>query len=671
MRANASAAVGLVLSCALVAAGCSASSADVLPAAAAAAERTRTAERLAALFDYVASDYGAAVSGGEIVSQFEYDEQLALVADMRRFAAELGAPFGARLDELEAEIRALAPPEKVARACADLRRETVERFDVAVAPALPPDLGRARALYAERCAECHGLDGRADTPRARTLEPTPADLLDPERMAGVTPYRAYCAITYGIEGTSMAGHSALPDRDRWSLAFYSVGMRHGAAGAAAAQERARAGPPPRVPRLGLATLASETDEGLDRLLARAIPDPAERAREIARLRAEAPFAAEAGEGPIPLARRLIAQARDAMREGRPGSAERADRLVLDAYLHGIEAVEAIVAARDPALVADLEDGVARLRAAIRSGSQAEAEGRALRLLALLDRAEGEGDRSGFGAAMLAFAGGLLVLREGIEAALVVAALLAVVRRMGAGARATRAVHGGWTSALAAGVLTFVLARTAIHGLFDQREMIEAVVSLLATAVLVLTSFWLISKADARRWLAYLKARAAGSVAGGRVFGLASLAFLAVYREAFETVLFFKALAGSDAARFPPILAGAAAAALPLAVVVYAIVRLERRLPIGAFFGVSGAALLGLAVVLLGHGVAALEQAGVVAPRPIEFPRVSWLGIYPDAVTLGAQAALLGALALGTAAWFLVRRTRGGGPPGPPGPAAQV
>jgi high-affinity iron transporter len=255
------------------------------------------------------------------------------------------------------------------------------------------------------------------------------------------------------------------------------------------------------------------------------------------------------------------------------------------------------------------------------------------------------------------AGATLILREGLEAALIVAAVLAVVRRTGA-RRAARAVHAGWISALGAGIATFALARTLIASLAVQREVVEGAVSVLAAGVLFATSFWLISKADAKRWLAYVKARAAGSAESGRLFGLASVAFLAVYREAFESVLFFEALAGGDRARVPAIAGGAAAGGAALALAVYAIGRLERRLPLAPFFGISGAALSAFSVVLLGHGVHALQQTVLLAPRPLAFRGVAWLGVYPDAVGLAAQGALAAAIVV-TSLAVLARRPRPG------------
>ncbi|HVY62514.1 MAG TPA: FTR1 family protein, partial [Planctomycetota bacterium] len=184
---------------------------------------------------------------------------------------------------------------------------------------------------------------------------------------------------------------------------------------------------------------------------------------------------------------------------------------------------------------------------------------------------------------------------------------------------------------------------------------EAIVSIVAAVLLFATSFWLISKADAARWIAFVKQQAAGSAAEGGLVGLFSVSFLAAYREALESVLFFEAMMGGVRSRAVPLGAGAAAGALVLAGAVYAIGRLQARLPIGPFFAASGALLSGLSVVLLGHGLHALEASGLLLPRPVALPRIEWIGLYPDAVSAGAQAVLVLAIAATSAAIRLRNR----------------
>jgi high-affinity iron transporter len=386
-----------------------------------------------------------------------------------------------------------------------------------------------------------------------------------------------------------------------------------------------------------------TDAELDASLAASIPDAAARAREVARLRAVAPFEPATGHAAFEFARRSIREARDAAARG---DRAKADRLVLDAYIRGVEEVEAPLRACDPELVVEVEEAIRRLRTTIAEGSPAAATQEADAALALLERAEAKSGSSPLGGLALVLEGALLVLREGLEAALIIAAILAAVRRAGFGG-APRAVHAGWIAALFAGGLTYAVVRSLLTSLTVNPEALEAGVTLVAAALLFATSFWLISKADARHWIAYVKARAGASAAEGERFGLFLVAFLAAYRETFETVLFFEGFRGGVAGRTLPLAAGAVLGAGLLALAVVAIGRVQMRLPLGPFFAASGALLSALSIVLLGEGLHALEGSSLLVPRPIALPRVEWLGLYPDAISAGAQAAMLVAVVAAT------------------------
>ena len=152
-----------------------------------------------------------------------------------------------------------------------------------------------------------------------------------------------------------------------------------------------------------------------------------------------------------------------------------------------------------------------------------------------------GRLAGEKAAVVPFVAAFVIfLREGIEAALLVGALLAGLRKLGRG-DAARYVHVGWLLALPAGALTFFVFERVLALGADRRELLEAVVSLAAAAVLFSVSFWMISKAESRHWMAYLKGQLEASLSRKNLALLSGLAFLAVYREAAETVLFTQAL----------------------------------------------------------------------------------------------------------------------------------
>jgi high-affinity iron transporter len=175
---------------------------------------------------------------------------------------------------------------------------------------------------------------------------------------------------------------------------------------------------------------------------------------------------------------------------------------------------------------------------------------------------------------------------------------------------------------------------------DDRELVEAGVSLLAAAVLFSVSFWMISKIEARRWTGYLRRRLEESLTARRLALLAGLSFLAVYREAAETVLFTQALLLESNGQRAEVWAGAAVGMLAVVAVAAFMSQTVMRLPMGPFFAVSSALLCGLAISFAGAGIYALVAAGYLAPRPVAFPEIPWMGIHPDLTGLMVQLTIV-------------------------------
>jgi high-affinity iron transporter len=267
---------------------------------------------------------------------------------------------------------------------------------------------------------------------------------------------------------------------------------------------------------------------------------------------------------------------------------------------------------------------------------------------LLDRARGLLDSTRLSASATFLSAFVILLREGLEAILVLAAIYALLVR--AGRRDALAyLHGGWILALIAGGLTWLLASYVIAMSGATREVTEGVSALVAAAILLYVGFWMHGKSQSRQWQAYLDRRLEGALTGRTLWALAFVSFLAVYREAFETVLFYEALAVQAGPRGGvPLLAGLAAAAGALLLLGWLIVRGSVRLPFGLFFGASAALLALLSVILAGKGVAALQGAGWIAVHEVHFPSLPLLGLYPNLQSLLLQAALLVVIAGGFA-----------------------
>jgi high-affinity iron transporter len=155
------------------------------------------------------------------------------------------------------------------------------------------------------------------------------------------------------------------------------------------------------------------------------------------------------------------------------------------------------------------------------------------------------------------------------------------------------------------------------------------------------------KSVAGHWQRYLQNNLSGILQGRSAWLLAGLAFLMVYREVFETILFYAAIwaQGNGGA----MLAGAAAAIAVLALVAVAMMYFSRRLPIGKFFAYSSWMIAVLAVVLIGKGTSALQEAGYIAINPLAgWPRSELLGVYPTQEGVIAQVAMAVLLIIGFA-----------------------
>ncbi len=599
------------------------------------------------LLDYISVDYPEFVRDGKVLDEAEYKEQQEFARQVRELIASApGTPARSALlkaaDQLAGRIDAKAPGAEIAQRAATLRAQVIAAYRLGVAPSRAPDLEAGARLYAAHCASCHGAHGRGDGPAGKNLDPEPSDFHDRARMAQRSLYGLYNTITLGVAGTGMAEYRHLGEDERWALAFYvgtlGADPKRLAQGSAAWQQgegRAEIGT--------LRALATLTDDEVTR------KHGDEAAATFAWLKANTQALASVQESPIAASRRLLAESAAAYRAGKP---EEANRLALASYLEGFELAEASLDAIDPTLRQQVEQQMFGYRDLMRRGASADAvDTNAQAIDALLaesaDKLEGEG-LSPTAAALSAF---VILLREGLEALLVVAAIVALLVK--AGRRdALVWIHLGWIGALVAGGLTWYAASALIEVSGATRELTEGVTALLAAAILLYVGIWLHGKRHAHAWQAFIDTRLRGALARGTLWALAGVSFLAVYREAFETVLFYQALwqqAGQSA--LGSIAVGFGSAVVALAALAWLILRYGARLPLGTFFAVS-VLLLALAVVFTGHGLRALQEAGTIAATPFGAFDLPALGVYATRETLGAQ---LMVLAFVIAGFFLQSR----------------
>ncbi len=235
---------------------------------------------------------------------------------------------------------------------------------------------------------------------------------------------------------------------------------------------------------------------------------------------------------------------------------------------------------------------------------------------------------------------LILLREGVEALLVIAALLAYLRKSGAADRAPL-IWGGVVLALIASALTAWGLQLIIKGSGAAREMLEGVTVLVAAVLLSYVSFWLFSRRETQQWQRFVADKLAGAIDKKSLMAIVGVAFFAVYREGAETILFYQALLSNAQYQWEPILLGAGIALLSLAMVYMLIFILSIKLPLKVFFTATAALLFSLSVVFAGKGVLELQVSGWLKTTILEnVPTISWLGIYPSLESLLVQSVFL-------------------------------
>ncbi|MGY0590557.1 MAG: FTR1 family iron permease, partial [Paraglaciecola chathamensis] len=196
--------------------------------------------------------------------------------------------------------------------------------------------------------------------------------------------------------------------------------------------------------------------------------------------------------------------------------------------------------------------------------------------------------------------------------------------------AIRYVHFGWASALIAGGVTWWVAENLITISGASRELMEGGAALLAAGILFYVGYWMHSKTQAAVWQQYIQNNVERHLSKGTLWGLTGLAFISVYREVFETILFYQSLltqSAGDGSQVSFLWYGLLAAIAILAIITWLMLKYSVKLPIGRFFALSAYFMLILAFVLAGKGISALQEAAVIAitPFPLDIS-VSWLGI---------------------------------------------
>ncbi|MFC7287320.1 cytochrome c/FTR1 family iron permease [Herminiimonas glaciei] len=599
------------------------------------------AQTVVHMLDYISVDYPEFVQNGKVLNQSEFEEQLEFSTQALTLLKEMPAHAeqASLLDKGQALRKAIdgkAEGAEVSKQANALRADVIRVYKVAVAPKATPDLLRAAQLYTANCAACHGATGRGDGPLAKGMDPEPSDFHEEGRMKVRSIYGLYNTIALGVGGTPMRAFTEITEEDRWALAFF-VGTLRGSEEDVKAGEAAWKKGEGKKEFENLRALVTQTPDEIEQRGGSSLA-------KVQSYLTKHPEAIKiAAPSPLEFSREKLHESLAAYQSGDAGAAR---QLAITAYLEGFELVESSLDNTDGALRQKIEIEMMALRASIGAGKPVEEVAKQVKdIEALLEQADEalSGDLS----ATTAFISALLILlREGLEAILVLAAIISFVVKTGR-RDALRYIHYGWMAAVALGILTWVVANYVLTISGANRELTEGITALVAAAMLLYVGYWLHSKSYAQAWQKFIREHVSAALEKKTMWAMASVSFLAVYRELFEIILFYQALwvqVGDDGQ--VAVLSGIATAAVLLAVIAWVILKYSVRLPIGPFFGVTSGLLAFLAVVFAGNGIAALQEAGVIEADRINFITVPLLGIHPTMQGISTQAIVLALVVIG-------------------------
>lgn len=596
------------------------------------------------ILDYVAQDYPGAVSHGKIMKQSEFAEQRQFAHSAHSLVIELiksgvlknGSNLISQVVQLENQISARAGSDEIAKIAHTIKNEVIRQTGMKVAPMSWPDLAAGKKLFSQFCVSCHGTSGTGDGKLAATLNPKPANLVDGKRIQSISPFQVFNTIRMGVQGTAMPAFRGITDKQAWALAFYVKSLHARKKNPALAKT-----PIATLNQLrsdvDLEKVATLNDAELKAILAKKeLANPGIAMSEL-RLAGNRGMIANS----LSLAVSYLDQVQKDYQKGKINEARR--KAVL-AYLDGVEPVEPSLRAHAPELITTLENKMTVVRGDIEKGVSIPELDRSIQAAKVyINKAknvlESQNNSAGFAFIMAAS----ILLREGLEAFLIILAILGVIRAVGS-RKAALWVHAGWILAILFGVVAWFFTDWIISIGFGpvHRELMEGGVSLVAVVVLLYVGFWLHSKTEINKWKEFIEVRVKNMTTGGNLLGLASIAFFAVFREALESVLFLSALTIEGGPGSKVAVGFGAVTAILIVIILGAVVlRFSARLPIRKLFKYSSFMLGFLSIVLVGKGIHSLQEIGWMSVTTTPFSlNINLIGLYPTLQTIIAQLIIL-------------------------------
>ena len=581
--------------------------------------------QIAQLAEYVGVDYASAVDNGQVINDDEYQEMLEF-SELIVEKTSINNDMRLLNENASALQTAISTKQNV-----NIIRQFTSELRISLL-AMMPDLPLPKkllskeamfSLFENNCASCHGISGQGNGVLASGLKPAPTDFTDKTRAENRSLLGLFDAISNGLDDTAMPAFSQLKEQQKWSLAFYVGGL--------AFKSSSELTKPSQSISLqnwinySPLILSTET-EGLTK-------------NEIEEFRANPKLLFTDQSSPLAITKTQLAAASIAYKNE---EYEKAKTLAVSAYLDGFELIENSLDARDKNLRKSIEGNLINLRQALTNAQQVnQLESLMEVTVRQLNDAEELLTETTLSNEALFTASLVILLREGLEALLVVLALMTVLVRTKRH-DALKYVHFGWLSALLAGFTTWAVAQSMISISGASREVMEGIAAMLAAVMLFYVGIWMHSKTNAEHWQAYIQKHINTQLEAGTLWGLAVLSFIAVYREVFETVLFYQSLlTQASTTQYSFVIGGFLFGIAVLSIIAWGMFKYSVKLPIARFFSTTTYLLLALSFILMGKAVSALQEAAVIGISPLPITvEIDWIGVGSTWEGIMAQLTIL-------------------------------
>lgn len=591
---------------------------------------------LISLLDYIASDYHNAVDDEKIISKDEFNEISEFAEKVNILFDEISVKYKItnsqsykiNIFELNDLIKNLKDKELIFAKANKIKTNILKLNLISISPNHKPNIVLGAKIYKANCENCHGT--KADGNGLITnLKPKPTNLTNDTIMNKVSTFQIFNTVRLGIAGTSMVAIDRLTDQEVWDVAYYSNSIRH--------KNKLK------IPsdsilkiynniinKVSVADVSSLSDIELIKLLKL---ENGNIELQLNVLRAFNP--ASQKEHSISKA---IIYLDNVLKLYNEKDYHQAGDKALATYLDCVEPVEKQLQSLNPKLKKDIEAEMFQIRNDIKNKvsftdlkqSISKVNKLIIEASELLDNKE-----YSFWFAFLMAAS--IILREGLEAILIIITILGVLKSLKA-KRAIKWVHFGWVSALLVGVISMFYINLLVSLGSENRELIEGLGSALAVVLLIYIGFWLHSKTEAKKWKEFVENRIVKLLNASNMIGLFAIAFIVVFREAFESAIFLSTIniEASQTSNFG-IYYGAISSLFVVFLFAWIVLKTSSRLPIVKLFKYSAIVMSAFSLVLTGKCIYSLQEIGYanITKLPFDF-EIPLLGIYSNFESFLAQ-----------------------------------